>query len=54
MFSPCASLPDRLRHLSAQDYLTLRSTDKLQLITWLKQKQWQEIHQFAASLQPSL
>ena len=45
-------LPERLRNLSAQDFLTLRSSDKFQLVTWLKTRQWQEIHNFAATLNP--
>ncbi len=44
------TLPDRLRKLTAEDYLSLRSIDKLHLVTWLKQEQWQEVYQFAASL----
>lgn len=48
--SSSSCLPERLRHLSAQDFLTLRSSEKFQLVTWLKEKQWQEIQNFAAHL----
>lgn len=50
MVPSSAVLPDRLRNLSAQDYLSLRSIDKLYLVTWLKKEQWHEVHQFAARL----
>ncbi|MEY2977142.1 MAG: hypothetical protein ACO3NK_18745 [Prochlorotrichaceae cyanobacterium] len=50
MFSSGATLPHRLLNLSAQDYLTLKSSDKLHLITCLKTEQWQAIQEFAANL----
>jgi hypothetical protein len=50
MFPSCATLPDRLCKLSAEDYLSLRSIDRLHLVTWLKQEKWQEVYQFAATL----
>lgn len=50
MFPSGATLPDRLRNLSAEDYLNLRSIDKLHLVTWLKKGEWPEVHQFAARL----
>ncbi|MGA1410103.1 MAG: hypothetical protein ACO37W_10250 [Prochlorotrichaceae cyanobacterium] len=50
MFSSHATLPHRLLNLSAQDYLTLKPSDKLHLVTCLKTARWQEIQTFAANL----